>query len=51
MTLHNFIRKHAVKDSELPPYDDDLNLLPIESRGDDKAQEELSIQQSKSNEN
>jgi hypothetical protein len=45
MALHNFIRKHAVKDAEFQPYDDDEDLLPTESIEDDEAQDESSIQQ------
>jgi hypothetical protein len=52
MALHNFIRKYAIKDAEFQPYDDDENLLPTDSIGDDKAQDESSIQGSKtSNQN
>jgi hypothetical protein len=43
MTLHNFIRKHAIKDVEFQLYNDDENLLPTDSIGDDEAQDESSI--------
>jgi hypothetical protein len=45
MILHNFIRKHAIKDAEFQLYDDDEDLLPTDSIGDDEAQDELSIQE------
>jgi hypothetical protein len=52
MALHNFIRKHAIKDAEFQPYDDEENLLPTDNIGDDKAQDESSIQGSEtSNQN
>ncbi|XP_059451159.1 protein ALP1-like [Corylus avellana] len=52
MALHNFIRKHAIKDAEFQPYDDDGDLLPTDIIGDDEAHDESSIQQSQtSNEN
>jgi hypothetical protein len=50
--LHNFIRKQAIKDVEFQPYDDNEDLLPTDSIGDDEAQDESSIQGSKtSNQN
>jgi hypothetical protein len=52
MALHNFIRKHAIKDAEFQPYDDDRDLLPTDNISDNKTQDESSIQQSDtSNEN
>ena len=52
MALHNFIRRHAIKDAEFQPYDDDEDLLPTDSIGSDEAQDESSIQGSKtSNQN
>jgi hypothetical protein len=52
MALHNFIRKHTIKDAEFQPYDDDDDLLPTDSIIDNEAQDESSIQQSDtSNEN
>jgi hypothetical protein len=45
MTLRNFIRKHAIKDAEFQLYDDDEDLLPTDSIGDDEAQDESSIQE------
>jgi hypothetical protein len=52
MAFHNFIKKNAINDVEFQPYDDDGDLLPTNSIGDDEAQVELSIQQSEtSNEN
>jgi hypothetical protein len=45
MALHNFIRKHAIKDAEFQPYDDDEDLLSIDSLSDNEAQDESSIQQ------
>jgi hypothetical protein len=52
IALHNFIRKHAINDAEFQPYDDDDDLLPTNSIGDDEAQDESIIQQSEtSNEN
>jgi hypothetical protein len=44
MALHNFIRKHAIKDAEFQPYDDDEDLLPTDNIGNDEAQDESSIQ-------
>jgi hypothetical protein len=44
MALHNFIRKHVIKDVEFQSYDDEEDLLSIDSIGDDKAQNESSIQ-------
>jgi hypothetical protein len=37
MTLHNFIRKHAIQDAEFQPYDDDEDLLPTDSFSDNEA--------------
>jgi hypothetical protein len=52
MTLYNFIRKYAIKDTEFQPYDDDEDLLPTDSIIDNKVQDKSSIQQSDiSNEN
>jgi hypothetical protein len=52
MALLNFIRKHAIKDAEFQPYDDDDDLLPTDSISDNEAQDESNIQQSDpSNEN
>jgi hypothetical protein len=52
MTLHNFIRKHAIKDAEFQLYDDGADLLPTHSINDNEAHDESSIQQSDtSNEN
>jgi hypothetical protein len=52
MALHNFIRKHVIKDAEFQSYDEDDDLLLIDSISDNKAQDESSIQQSDtSNEN
>jgi hypothetical protein len=52
MALHNFIRKHAIKDAEFQQYDDDEDLLPTDSISDNESQDESSIQQSDtSNEN
>ena len=52
MALHNFIRKHAIKDAEFQLYDDDEDLLPTDNISDNEAQDESSIQQSDtSNEN
>jgi hypothetical protein len=44
IALYNFIRKHAIKDAEFQPYDDDDDLLPTDSIGDDETQDESSIQ-------
>ena len=52
MALHNFIRKHAIKDAEFQQYDDDNDLLLTNSISENEAQDELSIQQlDTSNEN
>jgi hypothetical protein len=52
MTLHNFIRKHVIKNVEFQPYDDEKDLLLIDSICNDKAQNESSIQRSEtSNQN
>jgi hypothetical protein len=52
MVFYNFIRKHAIKNAEFQPYDDDDDLLPIESIINNEAQDKSSIQQSDtSNEN
>jgi hypothetical protein len=52
VTLHNFIRKHAIKDAEFQPYDDDEDLLPTDSLSNNEEQDESSMQQSDiSNEN
>jgi hypothetical protein len=52
MVLHNFIRKHAIKDAEFQPYDDDENLLPTDTLSNNEEQNESSMQQSDiSNEN
>jgi hypothetical protein len=52
MVLHNFIRKHAIKDAEFQPYDDDKNLLPTDTLSNNEEQNESSMQQSDiSNEN
>jgi hypothetical protein len=52
MALHNFIRKHAIKDAKFQQYDDDEDLLPTDSISDNESQDESSIQQSDtSNEN
>jgi hypothetical protein len=48
MTLHNFIRKHAIKNAEFQPYDNDDDLLPTNNIADNEAQDESSIQGSKS---
>jgi hypothetical protein len=45
MALHNFIRKHAIKDAKFQPYDDDDDLLSTNSIIDNETQDELSIQQ------
>jgi hypothetical protein len=44
MALHNFIRKHTIKDAEFQPYDDEKDLLPTDSISDNEAQDESSIQ-------
>jgi hypothetical protein len=44
MTLHNFIRKNAIKDAEFQPYDDDEDLLSTDNINDNEAQDESSIQ-------
>jgi hypothetical protein len=44
MAFHNFIRKHAIKDTEFQPYNDDDDLLPTNSISDNEEQDELSIQ-------
>ena len=44
VVLHNFIRDHEIKDAEFQPYDDDEELLPTDSIGNDKTQDESSIQ-------
>jgi hypothetical protein len=52
MALYNFIRKHAIKNAEFQPYDDNENLLSTDSIGDDEALEESNIQGSEtSNQN
>ena len=46
MALYNFIKKHAIKDAEFQTYDDDdEDLQPTDSIGDDETQDESSIQQ------
>jgi hypothetical protein len=46
MALHNFIRKHAIKDTKFQPYNDDDNLLLTNSISDNEEQDKSSIQQS-----
>ena len=43
MVLHNFIKKHAIKDAEFQPYDNDEDLLSTDNIIDNKAQDESSI--------
>jgi hypothetical protein len=45
MPLHNFIKKHAIKDVEFQPCDDDEDLLPTDNLSNNEEQNESSIQQ------
>jgi hypothetical protein len=40
MALHNFLRKHAIKDVKFQPYDDNEDLLPTDSISNDEAHDE-----------
>jgi hypothetical protein len=43
IALHNFIRKHPIKDVEFQLYDDNDDLLPTDSISDNEAQDESII--------
>ena len=47
MTIHNFIRNHAIKDFEFQLDEDDEDLLPLDYLKINESQEKLSIKQSR----